>query len=334
MRQENVRRLISIGLLLILLIVFGFTTDNFFSGANLLNILRECSVIGIIAIGATMVIITGGIDLSTGANLGISAMICARLLYYYQLPSPAIIVLALLIGTLVGFLNGILVAHFRLPDFIATLSTQFIFRALMLITAIKEDGSIVNKVIKDRGILVWGGSINGVYLVTIAFILLAILGQLFLKCTKPGVYIYATGANRKSADLSGINTARVKVAVFAITGFLCGIGALFTMGRVGSVTTDTGTGFEFDAISAAVIGGCALSGGRGDVMGSVIGAIFMAVLQNGIYKYNVPTATQLIVKGVVIVLMVIFDSVYDQHQQRQIMEKARQDEERLVGGEV
>ena len=334
MRQEQVRRIISLALLILLFGIFALTTDNFLTVPNLLNILRESSVVGIIAVGVTFVIITAGIDLSTGAIVGVTAMICANLLYHFHLPASVIILIAITIGTLSGLLNGILVSFFRLPDFIATLSTQFIFQAMMLVFAIKENGSIVNKVITDRGILLAGGSIGGLYLVTMAFILLAVIGQIVLKKTRLGVYVYATGTNKKSSELSGINTSRIKIAVFTITGFLCGIASIFTMGRVGSVSTDIGTGLEFNVISAVVVGGCAFSGGRGDVVGSVIGALFMAVLQNGILKYNFPTAVQLIVKGSVIVIMIIFDALYHSYMKKRMLSQMKDDEQVLVGGEA
>ncbi len=333
MRQEKIRRLVSIALLLVLVIVFGTTSEYFFTTTNILTLLRECSVVGIISVGVSFIIITAGIDLSTGAIVGFTAMICANLLYYTNMPAQMIIVIALLIGTLAGYLNGILVTKLRLPDFIATLSTQFLFRGLALICAIRTSGVITNKVIDNRGILVMGGSISGLYLVTIVFIIVAVLGQIILKKTQLGVYTYATGANRKSAELSGIDTDKVKRSVFTITGFCCGIAAIFLMAKLGSVTPDTGTGLEFEVIAAVVVGGCAFSGGRGDIFGSVIGALFMAILSNGILKYNLPTATQLIVKGSVIVIMVVFDSLYNGYMEKKIREKSKELEE-LSGGEA
>ena len=332
MRQESIRRIISVGLLLALVIIFSVTTDNFFQLSNIQIILRDAGVYGIIGVGVTFVIITAGIDLSTGAVLGFSAMICARVLYLYQLPAGMIIVLALLLSTLCGFITGQLVSRLRLPDFIATLAMQFILQAFMLVFAIREDGVISNKVITNRTILLFGASIDGFYFVTFAFLIIAVIGQVILKRTKLGTYIYATGANLKSAQLSGINTGRIKRIVFTITGFLCGIGALFTMGRIGSVSTDIGVGTEFEVISAVVVGGCAFSGGRGDVIGTVIGAIFMAVLKNGILKYSLPTAAQVIVKGVVIIFVVMFDSIYNRYMEKRVLEKARQLD--VEGGEA
>lgn len=329
MRQETIRRLVSVGLLAVLVLFFGFTSEYFFTASNIFTLLRECSTTGIIAIGVSMVIITAGIDLSTGALVGFISMLCANLLYYTSIPAGLVIVIALVVGVLGGYLNGILVTVFRLPDFIATLSTQFLFRGLALIFAIRTaTGMISNKVIENRTILTLGGSINGVYLVTIAFFVMAIAGQFILKRTKLGTYTYAVGANRKSAELSGIKCERIKRAVFAITGLCCGVAALFLMGKMRSVTPDTGIGLEFDVIAAVVVGGVAFSGGRGDIFGTVIGALFMNVLTNGIYKYNLPTATQLIIKGAVIVAMIVFDAVYNRYMERKITKSGKLLEEK------
>lgn len=332
MRQENMRRLISIMCVVVMILIFGLTNHDFFSVGNMLNILRECGVVGIIAVGVALVIITAGIDLSTGAMIGLCGMFSNYLMYNFGVPAPVIIIVSILLGLICGAVNGFIVTKLRVPEFIGTLSTQYLFRSLVFVFAIREAGVISNKKITDMGILILGGSINGFYLVTIVFIAAVVLGQILLKKTKFGTYIYATGANRKSAELSGIPTEKVRMGVYMITGFLVGLATLFSIGRIGSVTTDLGTGLEFDVISAVVIGGCAFSGGRGDVVGAAIGAVFMAVLQNGILKYNLPTATQLIVKGVVIVIMIVFDSAYNQMMQKRIMRKAREQEEMVTGG--
>ena len=333
MRQEQMRRLISIASLIVIMLVFGLTSNSFFTQGNLLSILRECSVNGIIAVGVTYVIITAGIDLSTGAALGFAGMLCANLLYNYNMSAGIVVLISILTGLVCGALNGFIITKLRVPEFIGTLSTQYLFRSMVFVFAIREAGVITNKKISNPGILIWGGSIDGIYLVTIAFIVLAVIGQIVLKKTKFGTYIYATGANRKSAELSGINTDKVRMAVYVITGALCGLAAVFQIGRVGSVTTDLGTGMEFEIIASVVIGGCAFSGGRGDVFGSAIGAVFMAVLQNGILKYNLPTAAQLIVKGVVIVIMIVFDAVYNKMMQKRIQQKARE-LDAATGGEA
>jgi len=243
-----------------------------------------------------------------------------NLLYYAKLPAGFVILTAMVVGTLCGMLNGALVGFLRLPDFIATLSAQFLFRGLTYMLAIRNDfGMIINQRITDPGILILGGSINGLYIVTIAFFAIAAMGQFVLKGTRLGTYTYAIGANRRSAELSGISPARIKLSVFGITGLLCGVASIFLMARVGSVVPDTGMGLEFDVIAAVVMGGCAFSGGRGDAVGTVIGAVFMATLINGIYKYNLPTAAQLMIKGGVIVIIVIFDALYANYMHKRAL---------------
>jgi ribose transport system permease protein len=193
-----------------------------------------------------------------------------------------------------------------------------IFRGLTLVFAIREGGVISNKVIKNEAFTLLGGHINGLYLATIAFIIAAIIGQIILKKTRFGLYTYSVGANRKSADLSGINSDRIKFLVYVISGLCCAIAAFFLAAKMQTATPEMGTGLEFDVIAAVVVGGCAFSGGRGDVFGSLIGALFMAVLTNGLYKYNLPTGYQMITKGGVIVAMVIFDSVYQKVMENRI----------------
>ena len=310
MRQERIRRLVSVGLLFMLIFIFGATSEFFLTKENIFTFLREAAVPGILAVGVTFVIITAGIDLSTGALVALIAMICANFLYYTYVPVPVILLIGAIVGALAGSFNGFLVSKLKLPDFIATLSTMGIFRGLTLIFAIRENNVISNKVIRDPDFIILGGHINGLYIATIVFFVVAMIGQFVLKKTKFGVYTYSVGSNRKSAELSGINANKIKVLVYMISGLCCSIGAVFLAAKMQTATPEMGIGLEFDVIAAVVVGGCAFNGGRGDVFGSVIGALFMAVLTNGLYKYNFPAAYQIIIKGGVIVAMVIFDSVY------------------------
>ena len=311
MRQESVRRIISICLLVLLIAVFGLTRSYFLASKNVFAFLRDASVTGILAVGVTFVIITAGIDLSTGALTALCAMIMANIIYYLPtVPVPVICIASILIGIAGGILNGLVVTKLKLPDFIATLASQGIFRGLTMLFAIREAGRIRNQVIKNRAFLAFSGKIGGLFYVTIVFAVMVIIGQLLLKKTKIGVYTYATGSNRKSSDLSGIPSDRIKQFAFGLSGFCCGLAAIFLLARTGAATVELGTGLEFDVIAAVVVGGCAFSGGRGDVIGSMIGALFMAILTNGIYKYNLGSEYHVIIKGVVIIIMVLFDAVY------------------------
>ncbi|MBQ6374343.1 MAG: ABC transporter permease [Clostridia bacterium] len=317
MRQESLRRVISIGLLVLLIAVFSLTSSYFLAPKNIFAFLRDASVTGIIAVGVTFVIITAGIDLSTGALAALCSMVMGNFLFYLPaVPVPVVCLVSIAIGILGGLFNGLVVTRLRLPDFIATLASQGIFRGLTMLFAIRERGRIRNQVIKNRAFLAWSGNVSGLFYVTIAFIIMVIIGQLILKKTKIGTYTYATGASRKSADLSGIHTGRIKRFAFGLSGFCCGLASIFLLARTGAATVELGTGLEFDVIAAVVVGGCAFSGGRGDVVGSMIGALFMAILTNGIYKYNLGSEYHVIIKGAVIIVMVLFDAIYQRYFQK------------------
>lgn len=317
-RQETLRRLISLGLLVILLLIFGLTSDRFFTANNIYNMLRESSLVGILAIGVTLVIITGGNDLSCGALMGLNCMLIAHMMHYTSLPLGVIMLITLGVAILGGMLNGFSVAILRIPDFIATLSTKFIFIGLMYVFAIHDEYgglttvSIKHDVIKWLGGKFREGPLDGLYYCTIAFILLAIIVQFILKNTKTGTNLYAIGANRNSAEVTGISYVRTKFIAFIITGVCSFVACLFFLGKNRSAEPGGGVGYEFEAISATVIGGCAFSGGRGDIIGTVIGVLFMRVLENGILKFGFPTETQQLLSGVVIVVMLIFDAFYNE----------------------
>lgn len=324
MRQETLRRFISFGLLIALVLAFGLTSEYFFSSENILNLLRESSVIGILAIGVTTLIITGGNDLSCGALLGLNAMLISRCLYVYNMNIITTLIIALAVTVAAGLLNGFLVANLRIPDFIATLSSQFVLRGLTLIFAIRStSGMITTKTINDPFIKAFGGSTSyGLYYVTIVFFLVALIGQFVLKKTKLGVHIYAMGSNRNSAELSGISFVKIKYTSFMISALCTFVASLFFLGKIRAAETETGLGLEFAAISAAVIGGCAFSGGRGDIVGTVIGVLILKVLENGVLKFNFSTDTQKVITGIVIVLMLIFDAAYNRYMQERTTKAA------------
>jgi ribose transport system permease protein len=306
-------------------VIFSCTSSNFLSFRNIFSIFRDASIIGVISVGVTFVIITAGIDLSTGAVLAISCMTMANFYRYTTDPVWIIMIAGVMVGILCGVLNGLVVTRLKIPEFIATLAAQGVFRGLTYMTAIKVNGTIVNQPIRDYRFTMFAKDIHGLYYVTIVFILVVVAGQILLRRTRFGTSVYATGTNLKAAELSGINTGRVRLIAFVITGFCCGIGALFMIARLQTATTDFGAGMEFDVIAAVVVGGCALNGGRGDIIGSMIGAVFMAMLDNGIYKYQINTSFQPIIKGVIIVLVVIFDAWYRGYMDMKIQSKKGHD---------
>lgn len=313
MRQETLRRMISLALLALLVVILSVTNEYFLTASNIFTLLRESAMVGMLAIGVTMCIITGGNDLSCGALMGYSAMIIAHLDYYKEMHIAVMCLIALALSLVGGLLNGILAGSLRVTDFIATLATKFVFTGIIYAFAIRSrSGQITTKPFEDEAILALGGKMDcGLYYVTIAWILMVILGQFILKRTKLGVHIYAVGANRVSAEYSGISIAITKILTFLISAVCAFIGSLFFLGKQGSATIAGGIGLEFEAISSAVVGGCFFSGGRGDMLGTVIGVLFLQTLENGVLKLGVDSQYQQIITGAVIVLMLIFDAFYN-----------------------
>lgn len=325
MKQTTMRRLISIGMLLVLIILFtvlaGAGDGMFLSTNNLLAIVRDSAVTAIIGVGVTYVIITAGIDLSTGSALALVGMTMANIYAYTLLPIPVMLLAGIAVGVIAGLFNGYIVAKLHLPEFIATLATMSIFRALTYVIAIKDaNGVIQSQPMTYSGFTVLGESVGKIHYVSIAMLLFVIVGQIVLKYTRFGTNLYAVGANKKAANLSGIDVEKTQMIAYAIVGFCVAVGAIFTTARLQSATTALGTDFEFNPIAASVVGGVALSGGSGDVIGMLIGALFMATLENGVRKLSINTAFQYVIKGAIIILVVIFDAVYKSYMDRKARE--------------
>lgn len=302
--------MVAFGLLLIFALIFTFTTDYFFTWRNICSLLREVSVIGLMAIGGSFVIIGGGIDLSTGAVMGLSAMVASRLVTDTLIPIWVIFVICLLIGIAAGMFNGILVTIFGLSEFIATFATSFIFRGIVYMIAYREAGRITTKQVNDAAFADVGGNIGGLYYMSIVWFLFVLIGWFILKQTKFGTYVYSMGSNKKSAEYTGINIDKMKIMTFMISGICSALAGIFLLAWQGSASLNSGTGMEFQAIAAAVVGGIALEGGRGDSVGVAIGSFFMVMVVNGLYKYGLPTEMQTIFYGIVIIVMAVFDAVY------------------------
>lgn len=322
MKQTTIRRLISLGMLLVLIALFSVLSSYYLSVDNILEIVRDASVAGIIGVGVTYVIITSGIDLSTGSCMALVGMTMANIYRYTVLPIWAMLLAGILVGLLAGLFNGLIVAKLHLPEFIGTLATMGIFRALTYAIAIRDAGGVItSQAMTYSSFARWGGAIGPIHYVSIAFIIATILGQLVLKKTRFGTNLYAVGANRKAAELSGIDIAKTRIIAYVIVGFCAAVGAIFTTARLQSTTALLGDGFEFDPIAAAVVGGVALDGGHGDIIGTFIGALFMAALDNGVLKLHINTAYQYVIKGVIIILVVMFDAWYNGRMEKLAQER-------------
>ena len=326
MNQTTMRRLISIGMLIILVVLFtilaGAGKGKFFNFDNLIEVVRDASIPAIIGVGVTFIIITAGIDLSTGSMMALVGMTMANIYAYTLLPFSVMILAGILVGLLCGLCNGVIVAKFNVPEFIGTLATMSIFRALTYIIAIRDANGVIKSQPMNHSGYTWlGGGFGKFYFVIIAMIIIVAAGQIILKFTRYGTNLYSVGASKKAATLSGIDVAKTRLIAYVITGFTVAVGAVFTTARLQSATTAIGMDFEFNPIAAAVVGGVALSGGSGDVIGTLIGALFMATLENGVRKLSINTAYQYVIKGAIIIAVVIFDATYKARMDRKAREE-------------
>lgn len=326
MNQTTMRRLISIGMLVILVVLFtilaGAGKGKFFNFDNLIEVVRDASIPAIIGVGVTFIIITAGIDLSTGSMMALVGMTMANIYAYTLLPFSVMMLAGILVGLLCGFCNGVIVAKFNVPEFIGTLATMSIFRALTYIIAIRDANGVIKSQPMNHSGYTWlGGGIGKFYFVIMAMIVIVAAGQIVLKYTRYGTNLYSVGASKKAATLSGIDVAKTRLIAYVITGFTVAVGAIFTTARLQSATTAIGMDFEFNPIAAAVVGGVALSGGSGDVIGTLIGALFMATLENGVRKLSINTAYQYVIKGAIIIAVVIFDATYKARMDRKAREE-------------
>ena len=299
-------------ILLAMLIAFSLLSEGFFTTRNIFNIIRQISVMGLIAIGVTMVIITGGIDLGSGSVLALAAVLATSLaqlpdsatLKYPGLSVPLIlpIVVALGVGALTGLINGGLISRFKIPPFIATLGMMTVARGFALIYSNKPLSQLT-----PEYNFIGQGAILGVPFPIIILIAVAVAAHIMLNNTPFGRYIYALGGNEQAARISGVNIDRVKIGVYTLAGLLSGLAGLVISSRVGSGQPGQGVGIELDAIAAAVIGGTSLSGGIGTIWGTIVGALIIGVLDNGLILLNVDQYWITIVKGSIIVVAVIID---------------------------
>ena len=327
MKQNTLRKLISLGMIAVLAIFFTLKSPYFLTASNLSAIVRDSAVAGIAGIGLTYVILTAGIDLSTGSVMALAGMVMANIYTYTLILIPVMILAGLAVGLVCGAINGFVVTKLKLPEFIATLATMGIYRSLTYVIAVRDSaGSIQSVQMRASSFTVLGSGVGGLYWVVLALVVLTLLGQFLLKKTRFGTNLYAVGSNFKAAQLSGINTDRVRIGAFVLTGLLAAVGGVFSVARLQSTTVLLGDSFNFDPIAAAVIGGCALDGGNGDVIGTFLGAIFMAALDNGILKLQMSTAYQYVIKGIIIILVVIFDAWYRNFMQNRAQKKKAEKE--------
>lgn len=307
MKSDKIKQfLIQNSILLILIflcVILTIIRPSFMTFDNLINVLRQASVTVILAIGMTLIIITGGIDLAPGsvvAFAGVAACMFAK-------PGQPLILsifVGLIVGGMCGLFSGILVAYTKIPPFIATLGVQQAARGAALILS---GGTPVTD-LSDSFRIIGKESIGIVPIPVCIFVILAIITHTLLGHTKLGKHIYAIGGNEQAATVCGIHIKKVKLIVYAFSGVLAGLASVILSSRVASANPSVGQGYEFDAITAAVIGGASLSGGIGTIGRTIVGALFIGVLNTGLTMMGVSPYYQQIIKGLLIVAAVILDT--------------------------
>ncbi|WP_096435855.1 ABC transporter permease subunit [Alteribacter populi] len=292
-----------IGLLLIVTVI-TIINPSFLSFSNILNILRQVSINALIAFGMTFVILTGGIDLSVGSMLAFSGAVTATLMAAGVDPILAMLI-GLLVGTILGAINGFVIAKGKVAPFIATLATMTIYRGLTLVFT---DGRPVTGLGESTFFELLGrGYFFGVPVPAITMMVSFLVLYLVLKKTTFGRRVYAVGGNEEASILSGIKADRIKVYVYSLTGFLSALAGIILTSRLNSAQPTAGQMYELDAIAAVVLGGTSLTGGRGWIVGTLIGALIIGVLNNGLNLLGVSSFFQQVVKGSVILLAVLLD---------------------------
>mgnify|MGYP000413112044 FL=1 len=291
--------------LIILMAVITIINSNFLTANNLLNLLLQVTSNALIAFGMTFVILTGGIDLSVGSILALSSALTAGLLGS-GMPVTLAILISLILGCILGVMNGLLISYGKLAPFIVTLATMTIFRGA---TLVYTNGNPITKGLSDTFLFQFLGQgyIVGIpFPVIIMFIVFIVLYVLLHK-TAFGKSVYAIGGNEKAAYISGVKLNKVKIIIYSISGIMASISGLIITSRLSSAQPTAGASYEMDAIAAVVLGGTSLSGGKGRILGTLIGALIIGVLNNGLNIIGVSAFWQQVVKGVVILIAVLID---------------------------
>lgn len=289
---------------ILLCVVLSFLSDSFLTVNNWLNILRQVSINSLIAFGMTFVILTGGIDLSVGSVLALSSAITAGLMAG-GMDGLLAMLMGLLAGFLMGALNGLIITKGRVAPFIATLATMTIFRGA---TLVYTDGRPITGFSDQLSFQMIGrGYFFGIPIPVVIMVVIFIILMFVLRKTTFGRHTYAIGGNEEASRLTGLKVDRLKIWVYSLTGGLSALAGIILASRLNSAQPTAGTAYELDAIAAVVLGGTSLSGGRGWIFGTFVGALIIGVLNNGLNLLNVSSFYQQVIKGGVILLAVILD---------------------------
>ncbi len=290
--------------LVVLVVVFSIISDAFLTTNNLLNIARQVAMLGISSVGMTLVIMTGGIDLSVGSLMSLLNIVCALFMVQLGINPVFAVIFSLVLSIIIGGLSGLIITRLNIPPLITTLAMMTSLRGVSYLLC--------------GGIPVWGfpesfrvlgqGYVGIIPIPVIIMIVVFIVGWVFLNRTSTGVYIYGIGGNEEATRLSGINVGNVKVLVYALSSFLTGIASIIMLSRLNSGQPVVGVGFELQVITAVVLGGVSIMGGEGNLIGVFLGVLIIGVLNNGMVIVNINEYYQRVASGLVLLLAVIMDN--------------------------
>jgi ribose transport system permease protein len=307
--RSGFQQFLAFGGLIVIVAFFSLASPDFMTFSNFTSILFSTVVIGTLAVGTTFVIITAGIDLSIGTGMALSAVMAGVFIVEWHVPVYLGVILTILFGGLIGLINGVNVALLKIPPFIATLAMMLVAEGLALV--ISKSAPIYFDKVPAFSQLSTGNIIPGVNFPNAVLILavVAVVAGLVLNKTVFGRYTYSIGSNEEATAISGIDTRKWKIAVYAFAGLFIGLAGVMISARLGSAQPALGSGYELQAIAAVVIGGTSLFGGKGSILGTIIGALIMSVLNNGLQIVSVPQEWQNVILGVVILAAVYTDNI-------------------------
>ncbi|HHW21799.1 MAG TPA: ABC transporter permease [Clostridiaceae bacterium] len=298
--------------LLILIIFFSIASENFLVTNNLLIIARQISMLGIAAVGMAFVLLLGGIDLSIGSQITLVNIVAAWLMVNGKVNPVLASLAAIAISVTIGFLNGFIIAKVKMPPIIVTLSTMIMVEGFAYILCGGQPIFGFPKAFSVIG----QGYVGIIPIPVIIMIVVMAIGAVILNLTYFGRYFYAVGSNEEAANLSGINVVRVKYLVYTLSGLFAGIAGIVMLSRTNSGQVLAGKGFEFDALTACVLGGISVNGGYGKISNVVAGILILGVLSNGMVLLNASQYTQMVIKGAVLLFAVAFDSIQRNRQSK------------------
>lgn len=306
MKNKNILKQFSTVIILIVLVAFfAIMTDSFLVTKNILNILRQVAVLSILSVGMTFVIISGGMDLTVGSLLGLTGVICAKLLVEANMAPALAILITLLIGAVFGTITGILIVMLRVSAIVVTLGMMTVARGIAFIIS----GGLPIYKIPESVVTIGQGYLAGIPIPVVIMLVTVIFAGFILNRSYYGRYIYAIGGNVEAARLAGVSVDKITVSLYSISGFLAGIAGTILMARISSGAPASGTGMEIEVVTAVVIGGVSVTGGKGKISGAFLGALIIGVLGTGLTIMNIGEYYQQVIKGLVLIMAVAFDAL-------------------------